>query len=145
VRAPAAAALAALTIAGCGGSSLSDRDLRGDATQVCNIARVRTNRIAQPSSPAAGIAFLRRGAAVLGPELAALRRLGPPSDLASRYEATLAEFSRGLTLVRSAIGRLGDGGDPVKEFKALQQQLAPVLALENASWRALELPACVKR
>jgi hypothetical protein len=143
--APAAVALVALALAGCGSVSLSDRDLRADAAQLCNVARFRTNRISPPGSPAAGLAYLRKGVSVLAPELAALRRLGPPNDLAKDYDAALAEFASTVQALRTAIAGLKNGAAPVSAYQALQRQLAPVLAQENASWQELQIPACVNR
>jgi hypothetical protein len=145
--APAAVAgmLVALALAGCGSTSLSDRDLREDATQLCNVARFRTNRISPPGSPAAGLAYLRKGVSVLAPELAALRRLGPSTDAAKDYDATLAEFASTVQALRMAIVGLKSGAGPVSTYRALERQLAPVLARENASWQELQIPACVNR
>jgi hypothetical protein len=145
--APAAVAVAlvALALAGCGSQSLSDRDLRADATQLCNVARFRTNRISRPRSPAAGLAYLRRGVSVLAPELAALRRLGPPGDLAKNYDGTLAAFASTVRALRTAIAGLRAGAAPVGAYQALERQLAPLVAQENASWQGLQIPACVNR
>jgi hypothetical protein len=140
-----AGALVALALAGCGSSSLSDRDLRADATQLCNVARFRTDRISPPASPAAGLAYLRKGVSVLAPELRALRRLGPPSDLAKDYNATMAEFASTVQALRTAIVGLRSGAAPVSAYQALQRQLAPLVAQENASWQVLQIPACVNR
>ncbi len=145
--APAAAVgtLLALALAACGSTSLSDRDLRQDATQLCNVARFRTNRISPPRSPAAGLAYLRKGVSALAPELAALRRLGPSTDLAKNYDATLAEFAGSVQTLRTAIADLQSGAGPVSTYQALERQLAPILARENASWQELQIPACVNR
>ena len=140
-----AGALVALALASCGSSSLSDRDLRADATQLCNVARFRTDRISAPRSPAAGLAYLRRGVSVLAPELGALRRLGPSSDLAKDYNATVAEFASTVQALRAAIAGLQRGGEPVSTYQALQRQLAPILARENEAWQGLQIPACVNR
>jgi hypothetical protein len=140
-----AGALVALALAGCGSTSLSDRDLRADATQLCNVSRFRTNRISPPASPAAGLRYLRKGVSVLAPELAALRRLGPSTDLAKDYDAALAEFASTVRALRGAIAGLRSGAAPVSAYQTLQRQLAPIVAQQNASWQALQIPACVNR
>jgi hypothetical protein len=145
-RAPALLAVVVLiALAGCGGISLSDRDLRADATAVCSAANAHGARLAVPRSPTAGAPFLSKGAALLAAELRALGGLGPPSDLAARYNATLAEFGATVTDVRTAIARIRRGGDAAGAFEALELKLAPAVAQENASWRALQIPACVGR
>ena len=144
-RAAVAGALVALALAGCSSTSLSDRDLRADAAQLCNVARFRTNRISPPHSPAAGLAYLRKGVSVLAPELASLRRLGPPTDLAKDYDATLTEFASTVQALRTAIVGLRSGAAPVSTYQALQRQLAPIVAQENGSWQVLQIPACVNR
>jgi hypothetical protein len=133
------------TLGGCGSSSLSDRDLRTDAAAVCKHASERVSRIPQPSSAAAALPFLRRGVTVLGPELAALRRLSPPADLTTRYHATLAEFGAAVQMVRGTIAVLSHGGDAVASFASLEHELSPIVASENAGWRTLQIAACVSR
>ena len=142
---PTLLAAVTLTIAGCGSSSLPDRDLRAAATAMCKHATSRLNGLAQPSSPNAALPFLRRGVAVLGPELSALRRLAPSSGLSSRYASTLAQLATAVGRVRATVALLQRGGDPVGAFGALEQQLSPILASENAGWIALQIPACVNR
>jgi hypothetical protein len=143
-RAPALLAVTVLVaLAGCGGLSLSDRDLRADATAVCSAANARTTRLATPKSPTAGAQFLRRGAAVLAAELRALRMLGPPSDLATRYNATLAELGATVADVRTTIAGIQHGGDAPAAFRALELELAPILVREDASWTSLQIRACI--
>jgi hypothetical protein len=141
-----AAALAALvTLTGCGGSSLSSRDLRADATRACAVGQTRTRRITPPASPAAGAMFLRRGLAVLAPELGALRSLHPPGGLESNYNAAVDAFGSEVNAIRATLARLGRGGDPLVGFPALARLLAPLETRQNAAWQSLDIPACVQR
>ncbi len=133
------------TLTGCGSAALSSKDLRANAAAVCGHAAERLSRIAQPASANAALPFLRRGVAVLGPELAALRRLAPPADLSTRYHGTLAEFGAAVQTVRGTIAVLAHGGDAVASFAALEHNLTPIAARENAGWRTLEIAACVSR
>ncbi|HEV3055541.1 MAG TPA: hypothetical protein VGX45_12855 [Solirubrobacteraceae bacterium] len=132
-------------LAGCGSASLSARDLRANATVVCEHASERLGRIPQPSSAAAALPFLRRGVAVLGPELGALRRLPPPADLSTSYRATLAEFGTAVQMVDGTIAVLAHGGDAVASFASLEHALGPIVASENTGWRTLQIAACVSR
>jgi hypothetical protein len=139
------AVAASLLLAGCGSDRLSADQLRARATRVCVIAGQRTNRIATPSAPAGGARFLKAGIAILTPELAQLRALKPPSDLADVYATSISSFSRKLELLRSAAGQLDSGANPVSAMTELQQHLAPVELAEDGAWRALQVPACLNR
>jgi hypothetical protein len=132
-------------LAGCGSASLSTQALRADAAAVCERASERLSPIPQPSSAAAALPFLRRGVAVLGPELAALRRLPPPPGLSTRYHATLADFGTAVQMVRGTIAVLARGGDAVASFASLEHELSPIVAGENTGWRTLQIAACVSR
>jgi hypothetical protein len=141
----AALLVTAVAVTSCGGSSLSDLDLRADATALCQAANTRSEQLPAPRSPPSGAAFLRRGASELAHELAALRALAPPSDLAARYGAAVHEFAAALADVRATIAGIDHGADPSGAFRALELQLAPVLTQEDEAWRALQIPACVSR
>jgi hypothetical protein len=138
-------ALAAVALAGCGSSSLSNSQLHSQATRLCTVAGTRTERIPTPASPAASAAYLHRGLAVLRPELAALRRLHPPSDVSDVYTNTVKSFSQKLTYLQSTAQSIDGGADPVTAMRSLQQKLGPVEQQENGGWQALELPACLSR
>jgi hypothetical protein len=140
-----AAVVAALILGGCGSSPLSSRDLHNDATQVCRAASRLANRIATPTSPAGTEAFLRRGIAALTPELAGLRALHPPSDVADVYTASVKAFGQKLTYLKDALRDLQSGEDPVIALKTLQRELTPVGTQENGGWQALQIPVCVGR
>lgn len=132
-------------IAGCGSSSPSLRRLRAQATRVCTRAVDQEARLGAPALPAATEAFLRRGAAVLRPELASLRTLRAPSEQAGAYSAALGSLSRELTILTGTADDLDRGADPLSAVKALQRRLAPVEADDDAAWRTLGVPACVNR
>jgi hypothetical protein len=139
----AVALVLALAVGGCGaGSSLSTAQLRGRATQTCNLARRRTNRIATPALPSDGARFLSRGIAALTPELATLKLLRPPTGMASDYTRALAASNGELRALRSALKGLKAGNDPVVAIKTLQQQLVPLEAQADLAWQSLDLPAC---
>jgi hypothetical protein len=136
---------AALAVGGCGSSSLSDSALRSQAARVCATASAQAGEIPAPKSVAAGTVFLARGIAALSPELTQLRALRPPSDLAQEYDVSLSAFSAELTALRSTVGRLRSGADPVSAIRGLQRRLRPLESTEDGAWRTLEIPACVER
>lgn len=134
-----------LLTAGCGASELSDTQLRARAGVLCAVANRQTSAIATPHSPAGASAYLSRGIAVLRPELAGLRALKPPSDLAQVYAISITAFSHKLGALRSAMRHIKAGADPAGAFKALQRRLAPLETSENGAWEALQVPACLNR
>jgi hypothetical protein len=139
------AILAGLGCSGCGSKPLSSTQLVSRGTRVCSQAGRRTDFIATPASPAGTAAFLRRGIAVLTPELAALKALRPPTDVADVYSTAIKSFSSKLGEMRQTLRNLNRGEDPVVAIKALQQQLAPIESQENGAWQALQLSACLNR
>ena len=141
----AAALVVAVSIAGCGSSALSDRQLRADATRVCKITRARLNRISFPSSPAGGESFLRRGTAALAPEVRALRKLAPPKQLQSTYDRALDALSAQLAEMDLADTRLRRGADPVEAFHTLAGRIGALEAEANAAWGSLQISACSER
>lgn len=135
----------ALAIAGCGSSSPSMRQLRAQATGICQRARAQSDGIQPPALPSGAAAFLARGTAVLAPELVELRALKPPEDEAGSYSAALAAASRQLTTLDGTIHQLHGGADPLSVIKTLQRRLAPTESAGNAAWRTLDIPACASR
>ncbi|MGO9955910.1 MAG: hypothetical protein ACLP50_07990 [Solirubrobacteraceae bacterium] len=136
---------AALALGACGSSALSASQLRSSATAICELARQRTNRIPDPSAPTGGEEFLARGIAALEPELAALRRLAPPADLAAELKEALTASADELRALKTTVAGLARGGDPVVAVGSLQHRLSPVETHGNAVWQALGIPACAAR
>ncbi len=139
-----AAPLAAL-LAGCGSNELSDIQLRDRAAAVCAAARRQTDRIAMPQAPAQGAAFLTRGIAAFRPELARLRSLRPPADLAGDYRTSVDAFSRELADLELTVHSLHAGEDPVVAIRTLQRRLVPIESTEDRAWGTLQVPACMNR
>jgi hypothetical protein len=141
-RIPVLAATIALMLAACGSSGLTGSQLRTRATGICRRAAQLTERIATPAEPTQGGAFIRDGIAALAPELAALGRLGAPSEMAGDYRDALDATSAELEALRSAVKGLKAGNDPVVAIKTLQAQLKPAETKASLAWAALDLPAC---
>lgn len=135
----------AFVLAGCGSSQLSASDLRTEATRVCVTASQATSRIPNPKSPTDANAFLEQGIAVLRPELAGLKALSPPSDLAQVYGISLHAFSRKLGALDATVRGLDSGADPVTAVQSLQKRLTPLESEEDGAWTALQIPACLNR
>ncbi|MGI8904203.1 MAG: hypothetical protein ACR2IP_11240 [Solirubrobacteraceae bacterium] len=144
-RQAAPALLAALVIGGCGSTSLSTRQFRAGASRACLAAARQAERVPTPGSPAGGAAFLKGGIAALRPELAMLRRLRAPRDLARDYGSALAAISSELDALVATARALDRGDDPVIAIKMLQQRLAPIESAQDGAMRTLEIPACVNR
>jgi hypothetical protein len=139
------ASVAALAVAGCGSKPLSNGELQRQATRVCTQAGARTDRLPTPGSPAGTIAFVRRAVAVMSPELAALKGLKPPGDVADVYSTAIDAFTKKLTALKDSVRDLRGGADPVIAIKTLQQQLGPLESQEDGAWQALAIPACLNR
>jgi hypothetical protein len=138
----AAALLAAVLLAGCGSTALTDSQLRSRAGRICTLATQRTDGIATPRMPTQEASFVSRGIAAMTPEVTALRRLRAPGDMADDYRDAVEATGAELTALRSTLKGLRAGNDPVVAIKTLQQQLAPAEFKAGIAWSALELPAC---
>jgi hypothetical protein len=132
-------------LAGCGNSQLSLKDLRTQASAICQSATTKADRIQAPSSPSAAAGFLAAGAAVLRPELTKLRALVPPSAQASQYHTATGTLAEELQLVDQAHTSLAGRTDGAAAVGGLQRALVPVRARGDAAWRALGIAACVSR
>jgi hypothetical protein len=129
--------------AGCGGSSSTGvRQLRTRAARVCMSATERLNRIPTPQVPSEGAAFLRRGIAALGPELAALSAMHPGGELGVHFDTARKATEQELQVLQSSLKGLRAGNDPIVAVKTLQTQLAPLEKQAGAAWRAVGLPGC---
>jgi hypothetical protein len=137
-----AAALAAVTVAGCGSSPASLIQLREQASAIC----ARTNRqisgIGSPQSQASGEAFLQRGIASLKPELSQLQQLSAPQNVADVWSTALRSLSGELAALQSTVAKIDGGADTATAYKTLQQTLTPLETQANNAWQALEIPAC---
>jgi hypothetical protein len=142
LRLAATLLMAAMLAAGCGSHALTDSQLRARATRICQLATVRSDRIATPTAPGQGATFLSRGIAALTPELTALKRLSAPDDMSGDYRDAVDATGMELTALRSTLKGLRAGNDPVVAIKTLQAELAPAEAKASSAWTTLELPAC---
>lgn len=146
----AAAALAVLAVvvalvASCGDDSLSERELKAQASAICAEAAAATDRIAVPARPSEGRAFLARGLAVLRPAARRLAALKAPEELRDRYERAVELAREEIALIARHERLIARGEDVIDTFRRLADELDPLLTRENAYWRALGLPACVRR
>lgn len=138
-------AVAALALAGCGEDGLTAAELHDRASAICVRAAVATDRIAVPNGPAQGGRFLREGIAELRPARARLLALKPPADLRERYERAVQLAGREIVLIARHERAIGRGDDVIETYRRLERAIAPLVRQENAYWRGLEIPACVRR
>jgi hypothetical protein len=136
---------AVVALASCGEDSLSASDLRAQATRICARTTAATSRIAVPRSADDGARFLHQGAAAMAPALAWLRALKPPSELRAGYAQAVSVGGQQLALITAQATAIDGGADPIAGYRRLQAALAPLTRIEDATWRALEIPACVPR
>ena len=134
-----------LALVGCGDSTLSSAQLRTRASAICAHTATATDRIAVPNTPAQGGRFLRAGLARLRPAAARLGALRPPSQLDDRYARAVQLARQEIALIAAHERAIAHGEDVIDTYRRLERRLAPLLREENAAWRGLHVPACVRR
>jgi hypothetical protein len=143
-----AAALAAVILSGCGGSSGLDSPvaLRRAATAICkSTAPVKAPPAGEPSSKEL-TAFLSEGTSNLQSQLTRLTQLhSATGEVGDVYRGALGALSSQLRALRAATAAIKRGEDPALAFKALQAQLSSLQQQADNAWVALQIPACVER
>jgi hypothetical protein len=136
---------AALALAGCGESSLTATQLRTHAGAICARTAAATDRVPLPSTPDEGERFLHDGLARLRPAVAGLRALNAPDSLRPRYDRAVQLAGQEVALIAGHERAIAGGEDVIATFRRLEAALEPLVQRENAYWRGLEIPACVRR
>ncbi len=134
-----------LALSACGEDSLSDQQLRAQAGAICTRAARATDRVAVPTAPEQGARFLAQGLAQLRPAAAKLRALKAPQDLRDQYDRVVQLADQEVALIAHHARAIANGDDPADTFRQLAAALAPLTTEENAYWRALEIPSCVRQ
>jgi hypothetical protein len=134
-----------LLLRGCGDDSLSAKELRSQAGEICARANAVTDRVAVPNAQAGGERFLREGLAQLAPASERLAALKPPSELRDDYEQAVTLMRQEVSAIRRAAVSIRSGGEVIDTFSALQQRLSGIVNVENSTWETLDIPACIRR
>jgi hypothetical protein len=142
---PSALVLLALALAACGDDSLGADELRARATAICARTAAVTDRIAVPTRPSEGGAFLSEGGAQLRAAARRLAALKAPEDLRERYDRAVELAADEAALIARHERLIAAGDDVIDTFRRLDDKLAPLIAQEDAYWRGLKIPACVRR
>lgn len=142
---PALALVALLALAACGDDSLTAQQLHDRATAICARTAAATDRVAVPNAPSQGGRFLRQGLAHLRPAAAQLSALKAPSDVRERYDRAVQLARQEIALIARYERAISSGDDVIDTYRTLDAALEPLLREENAYWRGLEVPACVRR
>jgi hypothetical protein len=137
--------LLALTLAACGDDSLTAQQLRDQATAICTRTAAATDRIAVPSTPSQGGRFLQQGLTHLRPAVVQLRALKAPEELRERYDRAVQLAGQEVALIARHERAIASGDDVIDSYRQLEAALEPLTMQENAYWRGLEVPACVRR
>lgn len=142
---PLALVAFALAIApvACGG--LGEDELRKQAAEICTRTAAATDRIALPSRPSEGRAFLAEGVAHLRRAIRALDALEPPGELRERYERAVELARSEAALIARHERAIARGEDVIDTFRRLDAELEPLTRQEDAYWRGLGIPECVRR
>jgi len=133
-----------LALSACGEDSLSAQQLRAKAAAICTSATRAIDRIPMPAAPAQAGRFLELGLARLRPAAARLRALKAPQDLRGQYDRAVQLAVQEVALVDRHARAIRTGDDPADAFHQLAAALQPLTTEENAFWRALEIPSCVR-
>lgn len=134
-----------LLLRGCGDDTLSAKELRSQAGEICARANAVTDRVAVPNAQSGGERFLREGLAQLAPASERLAALKPPAELRDDYEQAVTLIRQEVALIRRAAASIRSGGDVIDTFSGLQQRLSGVVNVENSTWETLDIQACVRR
>jgi hypothetical protein len=134
-----------LALAGCGAHRLTAQQLHERASAICARTAAATDRVAVPSAPSQGERFLAQGLARLRPAVAQLRELKAPQDVRERYDRAVRLADREIALIAGHERAIAKGDDAIDVFRRLDVALEPLLRRENAEWRGLGVPACVRR
>jgi hypothetical protein len=137
--------LPAVALAGCGDDSLTARQLHDQATAICARTAAATDRVVVPSTPSQGGRFLQQGLAHLRPAVARLRALKAPEELRERYDRAVQLAAQEAALIARHERAIADGEDVIDSYRRLEIALEPLVLQENAYWRGLDVPACVRR
>ncbi|HKG38837.1 MAG TPA: hypothetical protein VKB25_07595 [Conexibacter sp.] len=137
--------LLALTLSACGDDSLTAPELHTQATAICARTAAATDRIAVPSTPSQGGRFLQQGLAHLRPAVAQLRALKAPEELRDRYDRAVQLAGQEAALIARHERAIETGDDVIDTYRRLETALDPLIMQENAYWRGLQIPACVRR
>jgi len=137
--------LAVAPLGGCGDDSPTTTQLHARATAICARAAVAMDRIAVPSVPAQGDRFLEQGLAELRPAVARLRALTPPDELRERYDRALRLADHEVVLIERHARAIARDRDVIDTYRRLDRALTPLVREENAAWRGLGVPACMRR
>jgi hypothetical protein len=143
--APLALAVLLSLLTGCGDDSLTAQQLHDQATAICTRTAAATDRIAVPSTPSQGARFLQQGLAHLRPAVAQLRDLKAPEQLRERYDRAVQLAGQEVALIARHERAIAGGEDVIETYRQLDAALEPLTMQENAYWRGLDVPACVRR
>jgi len=142
---PVPALLLALALGACGDGSLTAQQLHDRATAICARVAAATDRVAVPSTPDQGARFLQDGLARLRPAVAQLRALKAPKQVRERYDRAVQLAGQEVALIARHERAIAGGDDVIDTFRRLDRALEPLMRTENAYWRGLDVPACVRR
>ncbi len=142
---PVLALLLALALGACGDDSLTAQQLHDQASAICARAAAATDRVALPSTPEQGGAFLQQGLAHMRPAVAQLRALKAPKDVRERYDRAVQLAAQEVVLIARHEHAIAGGDDVIDSYRRLDRALEPLTRTENAYWRGLQIPACVRR
>jgi hypothetical protein len=137
-------------VAGCGGGSggsntVSAGDFRTQADAICQTSKDAIAALTKPtpsSTSAQVLAFLRAGLTTSDAEIAKLRALDPPADLAPTVNQALALLDQRQARIRAVADRVAGGEDFATVVAQENAQITRLNAQADAKARELGLTVC---
>ncbi len=144
------AAGAIVLAAGCGGggggsNALSASEFRSQADAICQTSKDTIAALTAPtvaSTNAQVSAFLAAGLKASDAQIAQLRALDPPSDLAPTVNQALGLLEQRQTRIRAVAGRVAAGEDFTKVIAQENAQITSLNDRADAKARELGLTVC---
>lgn len=145
LAAGAAALVAAVALAGCGGGgsdSLSADEFRSQADAICADANAKTDALAEPTSAATFLPYLRAGLPIQEAQLGKLEALKPPSELQGAYSEALDLLKQKQAAVTAAADRIEGGEDTEAVVKDVSDDIDAIDKQADAKAEELGLTVC---
>jgi hypothetical protein len=144
------AAGAIVFAAGCGGGSdgsnaLSASEFRSQADAICQTSKDTIAALTEPTAASTNAqvsAFLAAGLKASDAQMAQLRALDPPSDLAPTVDQALDLLEQRQTRIRAVAGRVAAGEDFTKVIAQENAQITSLNDRADAKARELGLTVC---
>jgi len=138
---------AAAAIAGCGGGgdsdgALSAEEFRTQADAICAEANTRLDTLDEPTQADQVLGFLQSGLTVQKEQLAKLKALQPPSDLAGTFDEATGLLDQQTAAIQGAADRIAGGESAEAVIADVDAQIDSLNDQADAKAKELGLEVC---